>query len=132
MIATYESKLSDPTLQQIVRAFFDCEHHEEYFECYLRQNPANISNPFQFGPMLICEKRVFFLLIDAHLIAWEVVISDFRTAFPAYKDYELNPILISKSIRPDQVKYLTNQGIYAMALGEENMELLNFDELQGR
>ena len=39
---------------------------------------------------------------------------------------------MSGSIQPDQVKYLTGLGIYAMALGEENMELLNFDELQSR
>ena len=38
--------------------------------------------------------------------------------------------LTSMSIRPDQVSYLTTMGVYAMALGEENMELLNFNELQ--
>ena len=36
------------------------------------------------------------------------------------------------SSQSDQVSYLTKLGVYAMALGEETMELLNFDELQGR
>ena len=33
------------------------------------------------------------------------------------------------SIRDDQAADLTNMGIYAVALGEENMETLNFDEV---
>jgi hypothetical protein len=33
------------------------------------------------------------------------------------------------SIKEDQVKYLTSHNIYAVAFGDENMELLNYEEL---
>ena len=82
--------------------------------------------------MLVCNRQVFLLLIIPDWQVVSVALQNFRTAFPQYGEYKLMPIFMSTVIQPDQVKYLTKWNIYAMALGEETMELLNFDELQGR
>ena len=57
----------------------------------------------------------------------------FRMIFDNYRDYKLIPILASLNIPKNIVKYLTRQGIYAMAYKEwEYMDILNFDELDRR
>lgn len=57
------------------------------------------------------------------------LIENFQVAFPEYTDYELIVVFASVSIKEGQIKYLTSQKIYALAMGDENMDLLNFEEL---
>ncbi len=132
MNASTDSTLTDPSLKEIVRKFFGCECCEEYAEYQLMKNPVDPANPFEFGPMLICNKQVFLLLVYPESLVRSVILQNLQTAFSRYAGYEVFFICMATEIRPDQVKYLTNQGIYAMALGEETMELLNSDELQSR
>jgi len=45
--------------------------------------------------------------------------------FPEYAGKTIIPIFSSLNISPDLVNYLSKRGIYAMALGEDTMQLLN-------
>ncbi len=119
-------------LKDIAQQFFGYGYYEEYTEYRSVRNPANAAKPFQFGPMLVCDRNVFLLVIDSELSIISTLLQNFTAAFPKYCHRTLIPIFMSAIIQPDQVSYLTEQGIYAVALDEETMELLNFDELQGR
>lgn len=58
------------------------------------------------------------------------LIQNFQTSFPQYQSKQLVTIFASMHI-PDNVgKQLTKMGIYAMAMGDDNMDLLNFEALQ--
>ena len=127
-----DSTSADPSLKEIVRKFFGCKCYDEYAEYQLVKKPANPAHLFEFGPMLICNEQVFLLLVSPEWPVMSVALQNLRVALPQYAEYSPMPILMSTVVQPDQVGYLTKQGIYAMALGEETMELLNFDELQSR
>lgn len=49
--------------------------------------------------------------------------------FPGYAGFKIIPIFATLYLRDDLVAYLTKQGIYAMAMADDTMELLNFDAL---
>lgn len=52
--------------------------------------------------------------------------------FPEYAGKTIVPVFSSLGISQDLVNYLTKKGVYAMAMGDETMELLNRAEVEGR
>jgi len=50
--------------------------------------------------------------------------------FPEYKDRPLYPCFSSLYLGPDVVNYCTKQGIYALALGDDTVEVLNYNQLR--
>ncbi len=52
--------------------------------------------------------------------------------FPEYRGYALVPIFASLAMGPDLVRRLTRLNIYALALGERTMELLNLEQVRTR
>lgn len=52
--------------------------------------------------------------------------------FPEFRGYTLVPILASMALSADQVRRLTRLKIYAMALGQRTMELLNLEQVRAR
>jgi hypothetical protein len=136
-LGTFAEDLAAPNLKRIAREQFGCERVHFFAVRIDRDNPTDPSQTFEFDALLVCGRRVFlleakFTARDNHIKEITQLIENFRLSFPEYKDYELITVFASMSIQPSQIKYLTRLGIYAMALGEETMELLNFDELQGR
>jgi len=49
--------------------------------------------------------------------------------FPEYQGRPLYPFFSSLHLAPDLVTYCTRQGIYALALGDDTVDVLNFDQL---
>ncbi|MSU21501.1 MAG: hypothetical protein EXS30_08900 [Pedosphaera sp.] len=52
--------------------------------------------------------------------------------FPEWKSHAVIPIFASMAISPDFVKRLTRLRIYALALGDRTMELLNLGEVSAK
>ena len=57
---------------------------------------------------------------------------EFALYFPQYRELPIKPAFSSLSIPPDMVTYLTRRGIYAIAMGEEAMQVLNLDAVRTR
>jgi len=90
---------------------------------------------YEFDGVVETENRVFLLesKYTARMQAIEKLpklIDAFRDCFPQYADKELITILASMIIPENILKKLTKMGIYALALGDDNMDLLNFEALQ--
>lgn len=60
------------------------------------------------------------------------VLKEIFEYFPEYKGSTVIPIFASLELSPDFVRRLTRLKIYAMALGDRTMQLLNATELSGR
>ncbi|MBI3593100.1 MAG: hypothetical protein HY099_06445, partial [Nitrospirae bacterium] len=56
-------------------------------------------------------------------------LNEFYDYFPEYKGKKLIPIFASLYLQDDVVKYLTKNGIYAMAIKEDTMDLLNYENI---
>ncbi len=57
---------------------------------------------------------------------------EFYGYFPEYQGRKLIPIFSSLYMSDPAVNYLTKHGIYALAMGDETMELLNFEQLKSK
>ncbi len=55
---------------------------------------------------------------------------EFALYFPEYRERRIVPVFSSLYIQPDLVRYPTRNGIYAVAMGEEVMQILNLAELR--
>ena len=136
-LGTFAEDVAAPNLRRIAREQFGCKSIDYYSVRIDKRNPLDPSQMFEFDAILVADQTVFlleskFTVRMKYLEGLPRLIQNFKTCFPEYDKYKLIPVFASMSIQPDQVKYLTSLGIYAMALGEETMELLNFNELQGR
>ncbi len=57
---------------------------------------------------------------------------EFFLYFPEYKDKPVVPVFSSLYLPVDLVTYLTGQGIYAVAMGDDMMRVLNLEEVRAR
>ncbi len=60
------------------------------------------------------------------------VLKEIFAYFPEYKGYSVIPVFASLGLSPDFVRRLTRLKIYALALGDRTMELLNFSEVAAK
>ncbi|MDE0448508.1 MAG: hypothetical protein OXH96_17735 [Spirochaetaceae bacterium] len=58
--------------------------------------------------------------------------SEFALYFPEYEKLPIVPAFSSLSIPEDMVTYLTRHGIYAVAMGDEAMQVLNLNAVRSR
>ena len=57
---------------------------------------------------------------------------EFARYFPQYRELPIVAAFSSLSIPDDMVTWLTRRGIYAIAMGDEAMQVLNLDAVRGR
>ena len=57
---------------------------------------------------------------------------EFALYFPQFRELPIRPAFSSLSIPEDVVRYLTRRGIYAIAMGDETMQVLNLDAVRNR
>ena len=69
---------------------------------------------------------------DARRFARFVESGEFARYFPQYRDLPIVPVFSSLSIPEDMVEYLTRRGIYALAMGDEDMQVLNLEAVRGQ
>ena len=55
-----------------------------------------------------------------------------REYFPEYATYTVVPIMSTLNISTEHLSALTDRGIYAMAMGDQTMDLLNAEEIRAR
>lgn len=58
--------------------------------------------------------------------------NEFALYFPEYQDQPIVPVFSSLSLTEEMVKYLTRNGVYAVAMGEEVMQVLNLKPVRDR
>ncbi len=90
---------------------------------------------YEFDGILETENKVFLLeskytIRMKHIESLPKLIDTFKVCFPQYAEKELITIFASMSIPENMLKKLTKMDIYAMALGDDNMDLLNFEAIQ--
>ena len=56
--------------------------------------------------------------------------AEFFLYFPEYKDLPIVPVFSSLSLPDDLVTQLTRHGVYALAMGDEAMQVLNLDAVR--
>lgn len=135
-LGTFAEDFVAPNIPRIATDFFKFPSIDIFNRRQDRRNPNDASQVFEFDVFAVCHAEKKILLTDVkftvrmiYLERVQQTAESFRLAFPEYADYQLIVVFASMAIAPDKVKYLTKMGVYALALGNDNMDLLNFENL---
>jgi hypothetical protein len=123
-----------PNLPRIAREHFGCDEIADFMVRRRKRHPAIRGQRREFDVICVGERVV--LWNETKATARPEYVDDFAQAlpeffayFPEYQGRTLIPIFASLYLPEDIVRHLTRKGIYALAMGEETMQLLNLDEL---
>lgn len=134
-LGTFAKDIAAPNLSRIAREYFD-EQEEKFKAVRLRVHKENNKEEvYEFDGVLETKNKVFLLECKStirmeFINALPNLIQNFKDCFPNYHNKELITIFASMSIPDDVVKKLTKMNIYAMAMGDDNMDLLNFEAIK--
>ncbi len=124
-----------PNIPGIARNYFKVETLE-YFAIRVRKLNKDKSRQKEFDIVATSDK--YFFLNETKASPRPEYAKEFKESlarvpdfFPEYADKKLIPIFSSLNMHPDIVTYLSRNGIYAMVMKDDTMDLLNFDEVFG-
>ncbi len=121
-----------PNIPRLAKEYFGCEDIEDIMIRRKRINPADKSKKREFDVIAVCNDRIILnetkatprvTYIDE--FAGFIERGEFFEYFPEYKGKVIIPIFSSLYIDDDSVKYLSQKRIYALAMKDDTMEILN-------
>jgi hypothetical protein len=123
-----------PNLPGILREHFGVEETVMVAPRIRRRHPLDRSRTREFDTVIVTDDTVFLnetksSMRMSHIEHFAGNYHEVTEYFPEYADYTVIPIMSSLYIPPEMVAALTERGIFAMGMGEDNMELLNATEL---
>ena len=107
-----------PSIRRLAREVFDCGDLRAFYTRTVRTRGDDPSREREFDALNVGTRAVLLNETKA-------------TARPEYA-LPIVPVFSSLSIPADVVTYLTRRGIYAVAMGDEAMQVLNLDEVSSR
>ncbi len=122
-----------PATRPVLQKYFNCD--PDFLGMNIKRKRKDLKDEFDI--IAACKENVFLIEVKATPRVeyikdfQEKKVPNFKKLFPEFIDKRLILIFASLRIEEDIVRYLTRQGIYAMAYREwEYMDILNFDEVQ--
>jgi uncharacterized coiled-coil protein SlyX len=129
-LGTVVEDIVAPNIPRIAKDYFGCDELDDFMIRRQIRHSKDKGKRREFDIIAICGNK-FIINETKSTIRKEDIrdfISDLKELwdyFPKYSHYELIPIFSSLSISQDFVNYLTKNKIYAMAMKDDTMEILN-------
>lgn len=134
-LGTLAEDIVAPNIPRLARKQFGCSDTPDDFMIrrWIRHKTDN-SKRREFDVVAVYPNKVFInetkttprmTYIDDFL----EVVRDIHGYFPEYQGKTIVPIFAALYLPAEVVKYLTRHRIYAMGMGDETMQLLNFEEI---
>ncbi len=128
-----------PSIRRLAREVFDCGDLRAFHTRAVRTRSDDPSREREFDALYVGTQAVLLNETKASArpeYAQEFVqfleSGQFAQYVPEYPRLPIVPVFSSLSIPADVVTYLTRRGIYAVAMGDEAMQVLNLDEVRRR
>ncbi len=134
-LGTLVEDIVAPAIPRIAKDVFGCEGIEDLMIRRYKTKPLDKSSRREFDAIAVCQNKV--ILNETKATPRTSYIDDFiaflkngtfEEYFPEYKEKELIPIFSSLYLPPDVVNQLSNNRIYAMAMSDTVMQILNYDQ----
>jgi len=134
-LGTLVEDIVAPAIPRIAKDVFGCEDIEDLMIRRYKVKPHDKSSRREFDAIAVCHDKV--ILNETKATPRTSYIDDFigflkngtfEEYFPEYKEKELIPIFSSLYLPPDVVNQLSNNRIYAMAMSDTVMQILNYDQ----
>ena len=128
-----------PSIQRLARAVFDCGEPQYFGTRVSLSRGDDRSRRREFDALYVGTRAVLLnetksspRASDARRFAEFLESGEFARYFPQYRDLPIVAAFSSLSIPDDMVTWLTRRGIYAIAMGDEAMQVLNLDAVRVR
>lgn len=121
-----------PSLRRMAREELDCGEERFFSERISRTRSDDPSRRREFDALYVGTRAVLLNETkssprseDVRTFVEFLASGEFALYFPEFQDLPIVPVFSSLHISPDLVATLTRYGIYAVAMGEEAMQILN-------
>jgi len=123
-----------PNISGIAREYFGCSDIKDFMVRRRKRNTKDASKVREFDVIAVCDDKVIINETKSnpkieYINEFINVLKEIYDYFPEYKDKKIIPIFSSLYIPEDLVTYLTKNRIYAMAMKDDTMDLLNFEQV---
>ncbi len=128
-----------PSIRRLAHEVFDCGE-QQYFGTRVSVNRSDDpSRKREFDALYVGARAVLLNQTkstprtdDAREFVQFLESGEFALYYPRFRELPIVPAFSSLSIPEDMVRYLTRRGIYAVAMGDEAMQVLNLNEVRRR
>ena len=128
-----------PSVRRLAREVFDCGDLVRFTTRQTVTRSDDRSRTREFDALYVGTRAVLLNETkssprseDARAFVEFLRNSEFALYFPEYEKLPIVPAFSSLSIPEDMVTYLTRHGIYAVAMGDEAMQVLNLNAERSR
>ena len=129
-LGTIVEDIVAPNIPRIAKELCQCDEVDDLMVRRWVRNKKDRSKRREFDVIAVCGDYVILnetkstVRID-YINQFIEVLPEVTDYFPEYENKTIIPVFSSLGIREDMVNYLTKHHIYALAMGDETMELLN-------
>ncbi|MFN3479325.1 MAG: hypothetical protein ACK415_02970 [Thermodesulfovibrionales bacterium] len=133
-LGTFAEDMVAPNTKGIAKKYFGCEDFEDFMVRRTKRHSKDKTKKREFDVIAVCDELVIVNEAKStarinYIDEFIGVLQEFYDYFPEYRDKRLIPVFASLYLGDDVVNYLTRHKIYAMAIKEDTMDLLNFEVL---
>ena len=128
-----------PSVRRLAPEVFDCGRLQYFATRVSCNRKDDLARGREFDALYVGTRAVLLndtksspRINDARRFARFVESGQFARYFPQYRDLPIVPVFSSLSIPEDMVEYLTGRGIYVLAMGDEDMQVLNLEAVRGQ
>ncbi|WKN42850.1 hypothetical protein [Tunicatimonas pelagia] len=134
-LGTVAEDFAAPNIKTMAQVHFGCQDIDHFSVRVLRRSQRDRKRLTEFDVIIVCRNYLFINETKSnpqkeHIPAFAHKIRDIFDYLPEYEGKTVAPVFSSFSLPESIVEQLTTLKIYAMALGGETMELLNYSEIQ--
>ena len=124
-----------PNIGGIASRYFGCEKLEDFMIRRMKRSVKDENKVREFDVIAVWDDKVIINETKStprmdYINEFIEVLKEITDYFPEYKDKEIIPIFSSLYLPDKVVEYLTKKKIYAMAMKDDTMDLLNFEEIK--
>lgn len=136
-LGTIVEDIVAPNIEGIAHRYFGCTELDSLMVRYRKRNPKNKSQRREFDVIALWDETV--LLNETKATVRMEYINEFAAFlaseaffdyFPEFRGKHFIPVFSSLYLPEEMVQALSAAGIYAMAMSDDAMDLLNFDRVK--
>ncbi len=133
-LGTFAEDIAAPNLKRVALSEFGCSSIDLFAPRLMKKDP-NSGEEAEFDTVVIADDKVFLLETKStirmeYIERLPALIESFRRCFPEYAGKTLIPVFASMNIPENIVKRLSKLGFYAMAMGDDTMDILNLSQVK--
>ncbi len=135
-LGTIAEDIVAPNIEGVVQRYFGCSELDSLMVRYRKRHPKDRKQRREFDVIALWENHVLLNETKSmpKLEYVQAFIEFLRSKaffdfFPEYLGRTLIPVFSSLYLPEDIVQVLTRAGVYAMAMSDDSMDLLNFDQV---